>query len=34
MRYADKVLTHNQILTQVWDKTYTDRPEYVRVHMA
>lgn len=34
MRNADKVLTHNQILTQVWGKTYTDRPEYVRVHMA
>jgi len=34
MRHADKVLTHNQILTQVWGKTYTDRPEYVRVHMA
>jgi len=34
MRNADKVLTHNQILTQVWGKTYTDRPEYIRVHMA
>lgn len=34
MRHADKVLTHNQILTQVWGKTYTERPEYVRVHMA
>lgn len=34
MRNADKVLTHNQILSQVWGKTYTDRPEYVRVHMA
>ena len=34
MRHADKVLTHNQILTQVWGKAYTDRPEYVRVHMA
>lgn len=34
MRHADKVLTHNQILSQVWGKTYTDRPEYVRVHMA
>ena len=34
MRHADNVLTHNQILTQVWGKTYTDRPEYVRVHMA
>ena len=34
MRNADKVLTHNQILSQVWGKAYTDRPEYVRVHMA
>jgi len=34
MRHADKVLTHNQILSQVWGKTYIDRPEYVRVHMA
>lgn len=34
MRNADKVLTHNQILTQVWGKAYTDRPEYIRVHMA
>ena len=34
MRHCDKVLTHNQILTQVWGKAYVDRPEYVRVHMA
>lgn len=34
MRNADKVMTHNQILSQVWGKTYIDRPEYVRVHMA
>ena len=34
MRNADKVLTHNQILTQVWGKAYIDRPEYVRVHVA
>lgn len=34
MRHADKVLTHNQILSQVWGKAYIDRPEYVRVHMA
>ncbi|MDP5136010.1 response regulator transcription factor [Rheinheimera baltica] len=34
MRNADKVLTHNQILSQVWGKAYTGRPEYVRVHMA
>lgn len=34
MRYADKVLTHNFVLSQVWGKAYVDRPEYVRVHMA
>lgn len=34
MRNADKVLTHNQILTQVWGKAYIERPEYVRVHVA
>lgn len=34
MRNAGKVMTHNQILSQVWGKTYIDRPEYVRVHMA
>ncbi|NRQ43183.1 response regulator transcription factor [Rheinheimera sp. YQF-2] len=34
MQHADKVLTHNQILTRVWGKAYIDRPEYVRVHMA
>ena len=34
LRHADKVLTHNQILAQVWGENYTDRPEYVRVHIA
>ncbi|WP_423186082.1 response regulator [Alishewanella sp. d11] len=34
MRHADKVLTHNFVLSQVWGKAYVDRPEYVRVHMA
>ncbi|MEO3866449.1 response regulator transcription factor [Rheinheimera fenheensis] len=34
LRHADKVLTHNQILSQVWGDAYTGRPEYVRVHMA
>lgn len=34
LRHSDKVLTHNQILTQVWGPAYTGRPEYVRVHMA
>lgn len=34
LRHADKVLTHNQILSNVWGNAYTGRPEYVRVHMA
>lgn len=34
MRHADKVMTHNQILSHVWGEAYNDRPEYVRVHMA
>ncbi len=34
VRHAEKVLTHNQILQQVWGPNYLDRPEYVRVHMA
>ncbi len=34
LRHADKVLTHNQILTQVWGANYADRPEYVRVHIG
>ena len=34
LRHADKVLTHNQILTAVWGDAYIDRPEYVRVHIG
>lgn len=34
LRNADKVLTHNHILSQVWGPTYTGRPEYVRVHLG
>lgn len=34
LRHADRVLTHNQILSQVWGAAYIDRPEYVRVHMG
>lgn len=34
LKHAEKVLTHNQILQQVWGPNYLDRPEYVRVHMA
>lgn len=34
LRNADKVMTHNQILSQVWGPAYTGRPEYVRVHLG
>lgn len=34
LRHADRVLTHNQILSQVWGAAYIERPEYVRVHMG
>ncbi|MBS3020453.1 KDP operon transcriptional regulatory protein KdpE [Comamonas sp. PE63] len=29
-----KVLTHRQLLLQVWGAEYLDRPHYLRVHMA
>jgi len=34
LRHAGLVLTHNQILRQVWGEMYQGRPEYVRVHVA
>ena len=34
LKHAGNVLTHNQILRQVWGEMYQDRPEYVRVHVA
>lgn len=34
LRHAGNVLTHNQILKQVWGDMYQGRPEYVRVHVA
>lgn len=33
-RNAGKVLTHRQILEQVWGPGYAAQPHYVRVHMA
>ena len=33
-RHAGKVLTHRQILKEVWGPTYAEQPHYVRVHMA
>lgn len=34
LRHNGNVLTHNQILKQVWGDMYQGRPEYVRVHVA
>lgn len=33
-RNADKVLTHRQILREIWGPGYENRPHYVRVYMA
>jgi two-component system KDP operon response regulator KdpE len=33
-RHAGKVLTHRQILKEVWGPGAVDQPHYVRVHMA
>jgi len=33
-QHADKVLTHSQLLKQVWGPAYTDAAHYVRVYMA
>ena len=33
-RHAGKVLTHRQILHEVWGPTALEQPHYVRVHMA
>lgn len=33
-RHQGKVLTHRQILTDVWGPGYADQSHYVRVHMA
>lgn len=34
VKHTGKVLTHNFILTHIWGAAYTDRPEYIRVHIA
>lgn len=34
LRHAGKVLTHRQILAQVWGPAATEEPHYVRVYMA
>ncbi len=34
MRHAGKVLTHRQLLKDVWGPTYVDQMQYVRVYMG
>lgn len=34
IRHAGKVLTHHQILREVWGPTYTEQTHYLRVYMA
>ena len=34
IRHAGKVVTHRQLLKDVWGEPYTDQPHYVRVYMA
>lgn len=34
VRHAGKVMTHSQLLREVWGKGYAERAHYLRVHMA
>ncbi len=34
VRHAGKVVTHQQLLNEVWGPTHTDQSHYVRVYMA
>jgi len=34
IRHADKVVTHRQLLREVWGPAYVERSHYLRVHMA
>lgn len=34
IRGRGRVLTHRQLLHEVWGPAYVDRPQYLRVHMA
>jgi two-component system KDP operon response regulator KdpE len=34
VRHAGKVITHNQLLTEVWGAKYTDQISYLRVYMT
>ncbi len=34
VRHAGRVLTHRQILSEVWGPAYLDNPHYLRVYMS
>ena len=34
IKHAGKVLTHRQLLKEVWGRPYTDQPHYLHVYMA
>jgi len=34
VKHPGKVLTHNQLLKEVWGKPYTDQPHYLHVYMG
>ncbi|HMO24253.1 MAG TPA: winged helix-turn-helix domain-containing protein, partial [Candidatus Melainabacteria bacterium] len=34
IRHRGKVLTHNQLLKEVWGQGYMESPQYLRVYMA
>jgi two-component system KDP operon response regulator KdpE len=34
VKHAGKVLTHQQILREVWGPNYVDQTQYLRVYMA
>lgn len=34
VRHADRVVTHRQLLKEVWGAAYIERQHYLRVHMA
>ncbi|MGZ5136873.1 MAG: winged helix-turn-helix domain-containing protein, partial [Burkholderiales bacterium] len=34
VRHAGKVLTHRQLLTQVWGPSYVEHSHYVRIYMG
>jgi len=34
VRHADRVLTHSQLLQEVWGENQEDQAHYVRVYMA